>query len=363
MTIEWVQRQTLFNPPRSLHPFLTAPFPSLLSLTQLEKVLGLEELGHLSFDPKFAAHHHEDNMDSEDLGYDYELNDDSDSETVTSRVTRFFPLIDTDNNGFITVDELWKWQLHNAYNISVKQSRQEFHEMDADKDGHLVWQREYAHYLEIEDPVDASDDHLTLPQVLLDIAHGQTGPDKDAQVSKLYGNWGKVTKIRFLLADADMDLRLNEDEYFKMMHPEEGGNMQLKMHTLRQDIHDCDNDDDMHLNFEEFYNGVWPNFFLWNEDTEDEHGEEMPEHQMRENAMNRFTLMDNNADGLLSVEELFPAFTDMHPTEGRYARLEAERMVSVADENEDGKLSLHEMLERPFVFYSRLNLNGDHDEL
>jgi len=351
-------------PPRRISsPLPHAPSLPLPSLTQLEKGLGLEELGHLSFDPKFAAHHHEDNLESEDLGYDYEINEDDDSETITSRVTRIFPLIDTDNNGFITVGELWKWQLGNAYNISVKRSRQEFHEMDADKDGHLVWQREYAHYQEIEDPVDASDAHLTLPQVLLDIARGHRGPDNDAQVSKLYGNWEKVMKIRFVLADADMDLRLNEDEYYKMMHPEEGGNIQLQLHTLRQDVHDRDNDGDMHLNFEEFYNGVWPDFFLWNEDTEDEHGEEMPEHRMRENAMNRFTLMDNNADGLLSVDELFPAFNDMHPTEGRYARLEAERMVSVADENEDGKLSLHEMLERPFVFYSRFNLNEDHDEL
>lgn len=235
--------------------------------------------------------------------------------------------------------------------------------MDADKDGHLVWQREYAHYLEIEDPVEASDAHLTLPQVLLDIAHGHISPYNDAQASKIYGNWEKVAKVGFLLADADMDLRLDEDEYYKMMHPEEGGNMQLQLHTLRQDVHSRDNDGDMHLNFEEFYNGVWPEFFLWNEETEDEHGEEMPEHQMRENAMNRFTLMDSNADGLLSVEELFPAFTDMHPTEGRYARLEAERMVSVADEDEDGKLSLYEMLERPFVFYSRINLNEGHDEL
>lgn len=38
-------------------------------------------------------------------------------------------------------------------------------------------------------------------------------------------------------------------------------------------------------------------------------------------AQRKFVLLDTNADGKLTAEELLPVFNDIHPSESRYARM------------------------------------------
>uniref|UniRef100_A0A453NSV6 EF-hand domain-containing protein n=4 Tax=Pooideae TaxID=147368 RepID=A0A453NSV6_AEGTS len=69
---------------------------------------------------------------------------------------------------------------------------------------------------------------------------------------------------------------------------------------------------------------------------------------------------------LLSADELKPIIGKLHPAENFYAKQQADYVISQADTNKDGQLSLNEMIENPYVFYSALFTEddyGSHDEL
>lgn len=53
------------------------------------------------------------------------------------------------------------------------------------------------------------------------------------------------------------------------------------------------------------------------------------EERERAAADRRFFLLDTNADHLLTAEELLPVYADIHPTESRYARMQAEHMMDM----------------------------------
>lgn len=58
----------------------------------------------------------------------------------------------------------------------------------------------------------------------------------------------------------------------------------------------------------------------------------------------------------LSADELKPIIGKLHPGENFYAKQQADYVISQADTNKDGQLSLNEMIENPYVFivlYSR----------
>jgi hypothetical protein len=79
-------------------------------------------------------------------------------------------------------------------------------------------------------------------------------------------------------------------------------------------------------------------------------------------AHHKFKLLDTDADGDLGVDELGPAFHELHPPESRYAALESDRMMALADQDGDGHLSLDEMLASIKAFYGEVRQFTGHDE-
>ncbi|EMS64995.1 hypothetical protein TRIUR3_25358 [Triticum urartu] len=93
--------------------------------------------------------------------------------------------------------------------------------------------------------------------------------------------------------------------------------------------------------------------------TDDSNGSDAP-------ARKSFSQLDLDNDGLLSADELKPIIGKLHPAENFYAKQQADYVISQADTNKDGQLSLNEMIENPYVFYSALFTEddyGSHDEL
>lgn len=73
-----------------------------------------------------------------------------------------------------------------------------------------------------------------------------------------------------------------------------------------------------------------------------------------------------DSDGYIDARELAPVFHIIHPSEREYAGIQAAHMVESADEDEDKKLTMGEMVSKPFVFYSVAQPHedhADHDEL
>nr|GFA99062.1 calcium-binding EF hand family protein [Tanacetum cinerariifolium] len=74
-----------------------------------------------------------------------------------------------------------------------------------------------------------------------------------------------------------------------------------------------------------------------------------------------FAELDKDADGYLSDVELLPIIGKLHPSERYYAKQQADYIISQADTDKDGRLSLTEMIDSPYVFYSAI-FNEDDEE-
>lgn len=168
-----------------------------------------------------------------------------------------------------------------------------------------------------------------------------------------------------------------------------------------------DDDEDKELSFDEFHAGYWSSFFIWevcgivpiklydgcnrNGDPPkmdlphmelmlkrvrvtycldpaclQEEREKFDEEKDQEKARMKFIELDTDGNNFLNAKELIAAFADLHPSERRYARLQSEHMMDMADENGDRKLTLKEALKNAHAFYSFTNDDDDynyHDEL
>ncbi len=90
------------------------------------------------------------------------------------------------------------------------------------------------------------------------------------------------------------------------------------------------------------------------------------EAQDKERAHRKFITLDTSGDDKLNADELRVAFEDLHPNESRYARLQSNHMLDMADTNRDRQLTLEEALENAHAFYAVTEPEPDysyHDEL
>ena len=88
---------------------------------------------------------------------------------------------------------------------------------------------------------------------------GWTGRTREEPCARDYNKkWIRNTRITFNLSDANHDGRLNADEFYVFLHPEESGvNAKLVQHLITQDVRDHDKDRDGKLNFTEFFEGMY----------------------------------------------------------------------------------------------------------
>ncbi|KAG0457750.1 hypothetical protein HPP92_022907 [Vanilla planifolia] len=85
-------------------------------------------------------------------------------------------------------------------------------------------------------------------------------------------------------------------------------------------------------------------------------------HQLQHQRKKKFQELDKDNDGFLTENELVPVIGNLHPSERYYARQQADYVLSQADADKDGRLSLHEMIEHPYVFYSAIFNDDDDDD-
>lgn len=294
-----------------------------------------------TFDPEVAVH--EEEADLEYLGYDedewYESDEDRygywNDFNATERLKELFPKIDANQDGFVVKNEIHAWHHQNALNASLRRAESHFKSSDENEDGRLTLREYLAEYY----------------HKFLDLEEFKEDEAEDLHVSDL--QYFNKTRESFRLVDENGDGALELEEFYAYLHPEEANNAALHKHVVRHDLLDYDNDEDGKIGMTEFMDGLWYLFYTWTDEEDYDWSEEVD----RERAEAKFKILDTNYDGLVEVDEVMPYYFELHPTEGNYARVQAEDLLKQADENEDGRLTLQEMLARPEIFYNMASGN------
>ncbi|KAL4194588.1 hypothetical protein AMTRI_Chr05g60110 [Amborella trichopoda] len=250
----------------------------------------------------------EDFMNAEDY-----LNDEE-RFNVTSRLVLLFPRIDiAPADGFLSTEELTQWNLQQSFREVMHRTERDMELHDKNRDG-------FVSFAEYDPPSWAR--------------HADNNS---------YGyeiGWWK--EDHFNSSDEDGDGLLNRTEFNK-----------------ERDI-----DKDGKLNFQEFFHGLFDLIRSYDEIDSNYTHESDP---LKETpAKKLFDELDKDKDGFLSYEELLPVIAKLHPGEQYYAKQQADYIKMQADSNKDGRLSLQEMIENPYVFYSAIFSDEDdyeyHDE-
>nr|XP_043606930.1 reticulocalbin-2 [Erigeron canadensis] len=267
----------------------------------------------------------EDFIDAEDY-----LNDEH-KFNITHRLVLLFPRIDVDPaDGFVTEHELTEWNLEQAQKDVLHKSQREMELHDKDHDG-LVSFAEYQP-----------------PSWVRDSGNNSFGYDM---------GWWK--EEHFNASDADGDGFLNITEFNDFQHPADTKNPKLLRWLCKEEVSERDTDKDGKINFKEFFHGLFD--LVRNYDEEIHNSSHFNSDSLESPARSFFAELDKDSDGCLSDVELLPIIGKLHPPERYYAKQQADYIISQADTDKDGRLSLTEMIDSPYVFYSAI-FNEDEDE-
>ncbi|KAI7841909.1 hypothetical protein COHA_004437 [Chlorella ohadii] len=317
------------------------------------KEVDSEQVGRAAFDPHYGL---DDDLDPEDFGLRRNEVHDATPSVIEQRLRQLFPEIDANHDGVVSAEELQRHLYRNGMTMSHRRADMEFADVDSDHDGKVT----AAEYLSAQ--------LGGAPAATQEAVKAFRMPDPLD-----WGDYVAVSLAAMVLADQDGDGGLNQKEFFDYLNPEEGSNVALKLHRLKQDIYDHvasmhggfvedasqqDEARKLRLSFEQFQQSLWPQFSVW-----EPHNEDRSEAAETESARRKFVLLDVDSDNYLTAEELLPAFADIHPTESRYARMQAEHMMDMADCKDD-RLTLEQMLAVPHAFYTVVHHdNHDNTEL
>mmetsp|Transcript_6040 Transcript_6040/g.8172 ORF Transcript_6040/g.8172 Transcript_6040/m.8172 type:complete len:386 (+) Transcript_6040:113-1270(+) len=325
-----------------------------------------ESMDHAAFDLQAAHAAGELDETYDDQTFAEEWNDEyfTDGFNITARLYEMFPTIDEDNDGLVTLSEMEKWHFETGMNTSKLRSDREFSTTDENEDGKVSLQE----YL--------GDDFYLIDK----INSGHELTEEENNFNNL--DWVRTVKDSFSLADGDKDGFLTHAEFFNFLHPEESGNEEMYSHLLQETVRERDENKDGMLSMLEFVDNLWRELKPYEDDNDSfrnhdyenpdenyyEHHEEDPEKDAADKAaaQTKFSDLDKNKDGFLTATELRPEMQLLHPGERDFARRQAQHVVEQADDNKDGTLTIQEMVDNPYVFYSAAMGNDEdryyHDE-
>ncbi|XP_042063841.1 calumenin-B-like [Salvia splendens] len=265
---------------------------------------------------------HESRPEWEDFADAEDFLNDSERFNVTNRLMLLFPRIDVDpTDGLASKSELTQWSLQQSRREAMHRSQREMKTHDKDGDGFVT----FAEY--------------EAPSWVRSADNTSFGYD--------FGWW---KEDHFNASDADGDGRLNITEFNDFLHPADTSNPKLILWLCKEEIRERDRDKDGKVNFEEFFHGIYDLIrnYVEPHDTDEHESDDSNE----ASAKMLFVLLDKDGDGYLSDVELLPVIEKLHPPEHYYAIQQTNHILHQADGDKDGRLSLAEMIESPYVFYT-----------
>ncbi|XP_062622272.1 45 kDa calcium-binding protein-like [Saccostrea cucullata] len=306
-----------------------------------EKLLPPDHVDALKFEKD--GHINKDYRKEIFLGNHEEMDDDP-IEIAEAKLVDIFHKIDVDADGYLSDSELEQWILDriNAHmDEAVEENDAVFKHLDPDGDGFVEWKEYYKHFL-------------------LAKGHGVKETEKyledyDTDILK-EDERDQLVRYKFKWTDADIDPidnKLDKKEFFSFRHPEQSP--QLVENMIMSIINSLDEDKDGNLTLKEFMTN--PDEMMQEEGSEKEREEE------REVRKREFvSAIDKNKDGIATKQELIDY---MNPRNPQQSKQEANNLVSLMDDDKDGKLSLKEIKNHKDVFISSKIVNVKrvlHDE-
>lgn len=267
----------------------------------------------------------EDFMNAEDY-----LNDEE-KFNITNRLVLLFPKVDVDPvDGYASEHELTEWHLKNTEREVMHRTEREMTVHDKNHDGLVSFQ-------EYEPPTWV----------------------RNSDNSSFGYNMGWWKEEHFNASDVNGDGFLNLTEFNDFMHPADSKNPKLLEWLCQEEIRERDTDKDGKVSFKEYFHGLFDVVRNYEEDTHDSshNSEEATEAPARK----LFAELDKDGDRYLSAEELLPVIGKLHPSERYYAKQQADYIISQADSDKDGRLTLAEMIDHPYVFYSAIFSEDEED--
>ncbi|KAL1565423.1 calumenin-B-like [Salvia divinorum] len=264
---------------------------------------------------------HESQPEWEDFADAEDYLNDAERFNVTNRLMLLFPRIDVSPaDGFASEFELILWSLQQSRKEAMHRSQREMNTHDKDRDGFVT-------FAEYEPPSWV----------------------RSADNTSLGYDFGWWKEDHFNASDADGDGRLNITEFNDFLHPADTTNPKLILWLCKEEIRERDRDKDGVVNFEEFFHGIYDlvRNYVESHDTDDESDD-----SVEAAAKMLFAMLDKDGDGYLSDVELLPIIGKIHPPEHYYAKQYTNHILQQADGDKDGRLSLTEMIESPYVFYT-----------
>lgn len=251
---------------------------------------------------------------------------------VTNRLILLFPKIDVSPaDGYVTESELTEWNLQQAEKEVLHRTQRELEIHDKNHDG-------FVSFAEYEPPswVQLSDN------------------------SSLGYDMGWWKEEHFNASDADGDGLLNITEFNDFLHPADSKSQKLLQWLCKEEVRERDSNRDGKIDFKEFFHGL---FDLVRSYGEENHNDSHTSDDLADApAKKLFAELDKDHDGLLSDVELLPVIGKLHPSEHYYAKQQADYTISQADADKDGRLTLFEMMENPYAFYSAIFNEDDEDD-
>ncbi|XP_077998649.1 45 kDa calcium-binding protein-like [Glandiceps talaboti] len=238
------------------------------------------------------------------------------------RLSDIFLQVDGNGDKQLSLLELTDWismKTEEHYAEAKEENTKTFPMFDPNKDGKITWD-EYRIYF-LKERGYSDEDIKTL---IKDNGNIDLHEDDDYELYRDQDRWQQ--------ADEDDDSQLTESEFLAFKHPEHCKGM-LRL-LVSEILHDLDQDGDSELTLIEFVSlPIGHEAELEKMALEDE--------WVRERMKEYKHTIDTNKDGRVTIEEL-EAYMD--PKSRHNAESEARHMLGVADLNDDGQLSIKEVL-------------------
>ncbi|KAH9495901.1 45 kDa calcium-binding protein [Bulinus truncatus] len=266
------------------------------------------------------------------------LHDEFRAETVDQASVKLQEIVaraDLNQDGFLSAEELEKWILNKMlehFDTAKKENDMIFEHLDPDGDGFIKWKEYYVHFLlsRGNDPESAVkhvvdyDDAIKLEQ-----------EDKDALIS-----------YKFKWTDADTNItdnRLSKEEFMVFRHPEHSHrSLESMVFNVMRGV-DVNNDK---VITEEEFAALPPG------EVEGKEFQDMDRKWQDERRKEFREIMDTNGDGKVDLTELKNYLDPMKPVQ---AKVEADSLMSLMDDDKDSRLSMEEILKHAdIIIYSKM---------
>lgn len=254
---------------------------------------------------------------------------------------------DLNHDGSLSQSEMEAWiteKMKEHFAEAKHENEHIFKHLDPDGDGYIRWKEYYVHFLlsrgfhvdkALQKVQENNEESLPLKQ-----------EDKDALISY---------KFRWTDADVDpADNQLSKEEFMVFRHPEHS---KQSLDSLVQNVlRGLDTNDDKIVTEEEF-SALPPG------EVENEEYRQMDLKWQRERQKEFREIMDLNHDGKVDLKELR---NYLDPTNPLQAKLEADSLISLMDDDKNSLLSMEEILKHSDLFVTSKVVNfaaNIHEEL